>query len=92
MAMTVMTHLSVDFDNEEGVLYVSLGRPQPSHADEAAKGVLLRWANADNHPSGVTAIDFQANWREQRHAFYSIVADHLHLPLGIVESEIERAL
>lgn len=86
------TGLSVDFDGEEDVLYVSLGPPLPSHADEAADGVLLRWADVDNRPSGVTAYDFRKNWRERRSDFYSLVAEHLHVPTQTVRHEIERAI
>jgi hypothetical protein len=95
MAMIAVTstsapHLNVDFDREEGVLYVSLGSPQPSYIEEVDDGVLLRRANTDNHPSGVTAIDFQANWRGRRRNFYSLVAQHLDIAPSIVEREIER--
>jgi|SRR5215472_9341183 len=85
-------HLNVDFDSEEDVLYVSMGQPVASHTDEAANGVLFRWENAGNSPpSGVTALDFRRNWRGRRRSyFYSLVAEHLGVPVGIVERAIRE--
>ena len=85
-------HLDIDFDAEEDVLYISLGNPVASHTDEGADGVLLRWANSDNRPSGVTALDFRSNWRDRRQRFCSLVADHLKVPVQLVECEIDRAI
>jgi len=85
-------HLSIDFDGEEDVLYVSLGAPVPSHVDEGDGGLLFRWADVDDRPSGVTAIDFRRNWLYQRAAFYSAVAEHLSIPIEDVERAVERAL
>jgi hypothetical protein len=90
--MDPATNLSITFDGEEDVLYVSLGAPVPSHVDEGEAGLLFRWANADNRPSGVTALDFRRNWLYQRAAFYSAVAEHLSLPAAAVERAVERAL
>jgi hypothetical protein len=84
--------LKVDFDAEEDVLYVSLGAPIPSHADEAPDGLLLRRSNAEDRPSGVTAFDFRQNWRDRRSAFYSLVADYLHVPTQVVERAIEKTI
>jgi hypothetical protein len=84
--------LDVDFDDEEDVLYVSLGVPTPSHAEELPKGVLLRWADADDRPNGVTAIDFRSNWTEDRRSFDSLVAKHLGVPVAAVERAVESAV
>ena len=94
MALTPskMPDLHIDFDVEADVLYVSLGDPVASHVDEAPDGVLLRWANSDNHPSGVTIIDFRKNWYARRSHFYSLVAEHLHVPAQMVRQEVERAI
>lgn len=62
--------VNVAFDGEEDVLYVSLGEPVPSHVDEGEGGLHFRWANADEHPSDVTAIDFRRNWLYDRTRFY----------------------
>ncbi|HZU87999.1 MAG TPA: hypothetical protein VE993_01960 [Stellaceae bacterium] len=86
------SRLDVDFDDEEDVLYVSLGAPTPSHAEELPKGILLRWADADGRPSGVTAIDFRSNWAEDRRSFYSLVAKHLSVPVAAVEQAVESAV
>jgi hypothetical protein len=84
--------LKIDFDIEEDVLYISFGKPVASHIDEAPRGLLLRWADADNHPSGVTALDFRSNWDDQIGVFCSAVAEHLGVPVQLVEREIKKAL
>jgi len=45
-----------DFDTESDVLYLSLGEPVPSYSEERPEGIVLRWAYADNGPSGVTIV------------------------------------
>jgi hypothetical protein len=84
--------LSVDFDGEGDVLYIHLGPPVASHVDEGPRGLLFRWANADDRPSGITVLDFRANWPDQLGGLYSVVARHLQLPVQLVEREISRAL
>jgi len=84
--------LSIAFDGEEDVLYVSLGVPVPSHVDEADAGLLLRRADSDNRPSGITALDFRRNWRHRLAAFYSTVAEYLSVPSETVEHAVDRAL
>ena len=86
------TTLSIDFDTEEDVLYVSLGAPVPSYADEGPDGVLLRRASATGLPSGVTAIDFRRNWRDRRGTFYELVASYLQIPETLVERQIEHSI
>jgi hypothetical protein len=84
--------LLVDFDADEDVLYVSLGAPVPSHAEEAEGGVLLRRSDDEDRPSGVTAFDFLQNWRDRRQAFYAMVAGYLQLPERQVEHQIEHSI
>lgn len=84
--------LSIDFDGDEDVLYVSIGAPVPSYADEGDLGLVFRWSNADDRPSGVTAIDFRRNWLYNRPHFYAVVADHLAVPVEEVARAVERAL
>jgi hypothetical protein len=87
-----METLNIDFDCDEDVLYVSVGAPVPSYVDEGESGLLFRRANIDNRPSGVTAIDFRQNWLYDRPRFYSVVADHLAIPVDDVARAVERAL
>jgi hypothetical protein len=81
--------LTVDFDADADVLYVSLGKPVPSYSDEEPDGILLNRDYSGNRPSGVTAICFLAHWRHRRPQFYRLVAEYLGLPPVSVESEIE---
>ena len=90
--MDPVTKLNIAFDGEEDVLYVSLGAPVPSHVDEGEAGLLLRRANSDNRPSGITALDFRRNWRHRLTAFYSAVAEYLSVPRETVEHAVDRAL
>jgi len=92
MASRNPTALSVDFGGEEDVLYVSLGAPVASYADEQPDGILLRHANDTGFPSGVTALDFRANWRDRRREFYTLVADYLGVPQSLVRDQIERSI
>ena len=92
MALTKESRLSVDFDAREDVLYISIGDPVPSYSEEIEDGVLLRRSNAEDQPSGVTAIDFRNNWLSQRRRFYVIVADYLRVPAETVEREVESRI
>jgi hypothetical protein len=88
-AQQPMPSLTVDFDPDADVLYVSLGNPVPSYSDEEPDGILLNRAYSGNNPSGVTAICFLAHWRHRRPQFYRLVAEYLGLPASSVECEIE---
>jgi hypothetical protein len=93
MALTTdQPNLTVNFDANEDVLYVSVGSPAPGYADEAPDGVLLRRSANEDRPIGVTAFDFRANWIGRRAAFYSLVAEYLRIPPRIVERSIEAAI
>ena len=87
-----MKHLACDFDGEEDVLYVSLGAPVPSYADEGESGLVFRWSNVDDRPSGVTAIDFRRNWLYDRPRFCEVVASHLAVPVADVAHAVERGM
>jgi hypothetical protein len=84
--------LEVDFDRDADVLYVSRGNPVPSYAGEAPDGILLRWADDDSRPTGVTAIDFCGNWSGRLPEFYAVVAAHLRVPERTVARAMESVL
>jgi hypothetical protein len=86
------TALTADFDADADVLYISLGAPVASHAEEAQGGLLLRRSTRDDQPSGVTAIDFRQNWRDQRPVFYALVAEFLGVPAETVERTVEVSI
>jgi hypothetical protein len=88
--MAMKTRLEVIFDSEADVLYISKGRPVLSHVDEKEDGLLLRLANTDGHPTGITALDFRDTWRNRESEFYARVADDLGVSTAAVRYEIER--
>lgn len=89
---TRSTRLGIDFDAASDVLYISFGRPSASHTDEAAHGLLLRWTDTDDQPSGVTATEFGAYWRDHLTNFCLAVSGHLGVPEELVRCEINRTL
>jgi uncharacterized protein YuzE len=95
--MKAPTDLKVTFDSDADVLYISKGEPVPSHvdelhADELPDGVLLRHAYSDGNASGITALDFRANWFNRTSDFASLVADYLHVSTALARHEIEQAI
>lgn len=57
--------ITVDYDREHDVLYVSLGKPKPSYCDDDIEGVLIRRTMDTNRLSGVTIMDFSRKTRDQ---------------------------
>ena len=84
--------VEVHLDRDEDVLYISLGSPVASHVDEKPGGILLRWADADNQPTGVTALHFLGHWRDRLPEFSSLVADHLNVSDKLIEAAVRRVM
>ncbi|HEX6841061.1 MAG TPA: hypothetical protein VF113_06025 [Stellaceae bacterium] len=79
-----------DFDADEDVLYVSLGKPTASYADEGDGGILYRFSYDGGKPSGVTIIGFLGNWRPRRAEAYDRIAQFLNVSPKAVKTSIER--
>jgi hypothetical protein len=82
--------VAVDLDTENDVLYISRGAPVASYAEERGDGILLRWAYADDRPSGVTAIGYRGHWRGRVKEFCTLVADHLDVPPSTIKFELKN--
>lgn len=74
--------LAVEFDREEGALYISLGVPACGHLDQKPDGLLLRRLTAADRPTGITALDFMQNWLHRRAEFYDLAAGYLDVPVA----------
>lgn len=53
--------ISVDYDRERDVLYVALEPIVPAEGEDAPRGIVKRFAVADNTPVGVTVVGFRRN-------------------------------
>jgi hypothetical protein len=84
----VSPEILVDFDADEDVLYISLGKPVASYCEEADDCILLRRSEAADAPSGVTALGFLAYWRDRKSEFSELVADFLRVPTAEVRNGI----
>lgn len=80
--------LTVDYDSDADVLYVSLGRPVPAEG-EYVDDIIYRYAMKDNSPSGVTVIDYRGNnWDKKVDELAKLIAKHL----AISERNIAQAI
>ncbi len=72
--------LTLNYDENHDVLYVSLGTPKPSYCDNDIDGVLIRRSIKSNRLSGLTIMDFSKKNKEQlkRIIPYKINLDELY--------------
>lgn len=57
--------LVLNYDRDHDVLYVSLGAPKPSYADEEIDGILVRRTFDGDRLSGVTIMDFSMRSKKE---------------------------
>ncbi|WP_413780315.1 DUF2283 domain-containing protein [Anaeroselena agilis] len=57
--------LTLNYDTEHDILYVSLGTPRPSYCSRDVDGILIRNSFNDGRFSGVTIMDFSKRTKEQ---------------------------
>lgn len=86
VAIEVTVHLDADND----ILYVARGAPVASYSEEREDGILLRWAYADDRPSGVTALAYRTRWRHRTKEFCALAAAHLGVPEMAVKTELKN--
>lgn len=83
----------VEYDHLADVLYVSLGPPEPDEGEDRERGVVLRFAVKDNHPTGVTVVGLRRNqWNDRLAELAQIVAAHLDTDDVPVMFAMERKL
>ena len=77
--------LDVKYDARADVLYVALGAPVPAETDIDEAGLLVRYAESDGHPCGVTIMGFRsARWAHDVARLSALVAGHLSVPTKTV--------
>lgn len=57
--------VTINYDKDHDILYVSIGTPKPSYCDDDIEGVLIRRSMETNRLSGVTIMDFSRKNKEQ---------------------------
>ena len=51
--------INYDYDEEEDILYISIGKPTPSISEEIEEGILIRRDIKTHKISGVTILDYK---------------------------------
>ena len=51
-------NVTYDYDEEEDILYLSIGEPRPSITEEIEEGVLIRKDISTKEITGVTILDY----------------------------------
>jgi uncharacterized protein YuzE len=91
MAVKTAEHLAVKYDARADVLYVALGKPEPAETDMDGNGLLLRYADSDGHPCGVTVMGFRSSrWAHDVDKLKNLVAKHLSVPFRNVSNALDR--
>lgn len=55
--------MSVNYDKQSDVMYVSFGKPQCGIADEMEHGIFIRKDLSGNKIIGITFLDFKENFQ-----------------------------
>lgn len=90
--MAINRRIVVGFSAESDTLDVTLGLPAASYVEEAGNGLCHRFAPAGHRPSGVTIVNFLANWGTQRNEAYARIAEFLSVDAAEVRSATELQL
>jgi hypothetical protein len=83
--------VSVDYDRDADVLYVSQGDPVPATSDEDEHGLVLRFALTGGRLCGVTVLGFKHQWGDRKGALAEVVGGHLHVPMSELQTAIQSA-
>ena len=82
-----------DYDSAMDVLYVSLDPPLQGEGEDAADGVVLRYATTDDSPCGVTVVGYRANkWPKAVPRLAGIIGAHLTVDPSIAAKLIEDSV
>ncbi len=89
--MTAASNLAVKYDATSDVLYVALGKPVPAETDMDGNGLLVRYAETDGHPCGVTVMGFRSpRWAHDVGRLTTLVANHLSVPIASVSKALNK--
>ena len=69
--------LDISYDGEVDVLYISMGHPRATHAEEERDGLLIEKDATTGEIVGVTVLDYEQKFRRLRDLSWLI-----HLPLA----------
>ena len=90
---THSVRVTADYDRDADVMYVALGSPVPSEGEDHPRGVVLRFAQSDNSPSGVTIIGyFRHRWDEDLHSLSELIGRHLRVDATNARLALENAI
>jgi hypothetical protein len=84
--------IDVGYDRHEDVLYVALGRPRPDYCEEADQGILWRFGQEDDKPSGVTVIAFRKLWSGREAILARKIATFLRADARQVQMAVAAAV
>ena len=83
--------LSVNYDSESHVLYVSADGSKQAVSEAEKNGLILQISLKDDRPCGVTVISYKNEWSSHRQYPASRVSDLLHVSKGASERALEFA-
>ncbi len=73
------------------MLYLAVGEPRPGYGDDGPDGVILRYADSDNQPSGVTVVGFrQDGWAAKTRELAAIIANHVGVSATEAREIVEK--
>jgi hypothetical protein len=91
--VTHPVRVTADYDRDADVMYVALGSPVPSEGEDHPRGVVLRFAQSDNSPSGVTIIGFSRHrWDEDLRSLSELIGRHLKVDAASARFALENAI
>lgn len=56
---TLDMKINYDYDEDDDILYISIGKPTPAITEEKEEGILLRRSIENNKIIGVTILDYK---------------------------------
>jgi hypothetical protein len=88
-----LVRVTADYDRDADVMYVALGSPVPSEVEDHPRGVVLRFAQSDNSPSGATIIGFYRHrWDEDLRNLSELIGRHLKVDAANVRLALDTAI
>jgi hypothetical protein len=88
--VTHPVRVTADCDRDADVMYVALGIRE---GEDHPRGVVLRFAQSDNSPSGVTIIGFSRHrWDGNLRSLSELIGRHLKVDAANVRLALEKAI
>jgi uncharacterized protein YuzE len=80
--------VSVSYDKDADVLYISKASPVAALTEEQDDGLLFRYSIEDDLPCGVTVMSFQNLWGQHRKELADRVSSFLNVPKDQTEKAV----